>query len=124
MTSLFHSASQPPDDATVDKGHGRLEVREIRVSTELHQGTEPLHLLHLFAHQSGVVLDQVSVGTAKAEMIGAKTWIQEMASVFPGLTVLTADALYADRDLCATIVAQDYAYLLKLKKTRGPSSAT
>jgi len=35
VTSLFHSASQPPDDATVDKGHGRLEVREIRVSTEL-----------------------------------------------------------------------------------------
>ncbi len=90
----------------------------------VHEGTDPLHLLHLFAVQSGVVLDQVPVGTAKAEMIGAKTWIREMASVFPGLRVLTGDALYADRDLCATIVGQDYAYLLKLKKTRKTSSRT
>lgn len=90
----------------------------------VHEGAEPLHLLHLFAQQSAVVLDQVTVGTAKAEVIGAKTWIREMASVFPGLTVLTADALYADRDLCATIVAQDYEYLLKLKKTRKRSTRT
>ena len=112
--------------ALIDKRGGQIGVVAMDGKTlrGVHQGTEPLHLLHLFAHQSGVVLDQVSVGTAKAEMIGAKTWIQEMASVFPGLTVLTADALYADRDLCATIVAQDYAYLLKLKKTRGLSSTT
>lgn len=47
-----------------------------------------------------------------------------MASLFPGLTVLTADALSADQDLCAAIVGQDYAYLLKLKKTRKRSLLT
>lgn len=80
-------------------------------------GADPLHLLHLFAQQSAVVLDQLPVSKAKGEVSGAKAWIDEMATYYPGLSVLTADALYADRDLCAAIVAQDYAYLIKLKKT-------
>lgn len=90
----------------------------------VHEGAEPLHLLHLFAQQSAVVLDQVPVGRGNAEMTEAKAWVREMARSFPGLTVLTADALYADQDLCAAIVGQDYAYLLKLKKTSGPSLPT
>jgi hypothetical protein len=82
--------------------------------------TEPALLLHLFAQQSAIVLDQVAVGPVRDEVRAAEAWITTLAETFPGLTVLTADALYADRDLCAAIVAQEYAYLLRLNKTNRP----
>ena len=83
----------------------------------VHEDGDPLHLLQFFGQTSRLVLDQVAVGRGYGEVTGARTWMAEMASQFPGLEVLTADALYADRDLCAAIVGQEYAYLLKLKKT-------
>lgn len=83
----------------------------------VHAGSGPTHLLHLFAHESALVLDQLLVETVRDEVTAAAQWIETLAQTFPGLSVLTADALYADRDLCATIVAQDYAYLIRLKKT-------
>jgi hypothetical protein len=90
----------------------------------VQEGAEPLHLLHLFGHHSALVLDQLPVHRVRGEVTGAKVWIAEMARQFPGLAVLTADALYADRDLCAAIVAQEYAYLIKLKKTSSASTPT
>jgi hypothetical protein len=54
----------------------------------------------------------------------AETWITTVAQQFPGLAVLTADALYADHNLCAAIVGQDFDFLLRLKKTKGPSIRT
>jgi hypothetical protein len=86
----------------------------------VHDATEPALLLHLFAQQSAIVLDQVAVGPVRDEVRAAEAWITTLAETFPGLTVLTADALYADRDLCAAIVAQEYAYLLRLNKTNRP----
>lgn len=83
----------------------------------VHEGAGPTHLLHLFAHESALVLDQVLVDAVRDEVAATKTWITALADTFPGLRVLTADALYADRDLCAAIVAQEYAYLIRLKKT-------
>jgi hypothetical protein len=83
----------------------------------VYDAAEPALLLHLFAQQSAIVLDQVAVGPLRDEVRAAETWITTLAEAFPGLAVLTADALYADRDLCAAIVAQEYAYLLRLKKT-------
>lgn len=83
----------------------------------VHEDQGLTHLLHIFALESAIVLDQVPVGSVRGEVAAAERWITEIASSFPGLRVLTADALYADRGLCAAIVAQDYAYLMKLKKT-------
>jgi hypothetical protein len=83
----------------------------------VHEGESPAHLLHLFAHESGLVLDQLLVDSVRDEVTAAQRWIETLAQTFPGLRVLTADALYADRDLCATIVGQEYAYLIRLKKT-------
>jgi hypothetical protein len=83
----------------------------------VHDDAQPAHLLHLFAQESGLVLDQALVSSMRDEVGAAERWITSLAATFPGLRVLTADALYADRDLCAAIVAQDYAYLIKLKKT-------
>lgn len=83
----------------------------------VHDATEPALLLHLFAQQGALVLDPVAVGPLRDEVRAAEAWIARLAQEFPGLAVLTADALYADRDLCAAIVAQECAYLLRLKKT-------
>ncbi len=83
----------------------------------VHEGAGPIHLLHLFAQERALVLDQVTVGASEDEVRAAERWITTLAATFPGLRVLTADALYADRDLCAAIVAQEYAYLIRLKKT-------
>ena len=88
----------------------------------VHEGEGPAHVLHVFAHDAAVVLDQVLVPAVRDEVAAAEQWISTLAAQFPGLAVLTADALYADQDLCATIVAQDYGYLLRLKKTSARSS--
>lgn len=90
----------------------------------VHEHDAPAHVLHVFALEAAVVLDQVLVPSVRHEVTAAELWIATLAALFPGLSVLTADALYADQDLCATIVAQDYAYLLRLKKTKPPSSPT
>lgn len=87
----------------------------------VHEGPGPTHLLHLFAHDSALVLDQLAVEAIRNEVDAAERWITTLATTYPGLTVLTADALYADRDLCAAIVAQEYAYLIRLKKTKCAS---
>ncbi len=90
----------------------------------VHEGDALAQVLHVFAHETGVVLDQVLVPAVRDEVAAAERWISTLAAQFPGLAVLTADAQYADQDLCATIVAQAYAYLLRLKKTKPPSSPT
>ena len=83
----------------------------------VHEGSGPTHLLHLFAYESALVLDQVLVDAVRDEVSAARRWMDTLAQTFPGLIVLTADARYADRDLCAAILAQEYAYLIRLKKT-------
>lgn len=87
----------------------------------VHDAAEPALLLHLFAQQGALVLDQLAVGPLRDEVRAAEAWIATLAREFPGLAVLTSDALYAERDLCAAIVAQEYAYLLRLKKTSSRS---
>lgn len=82
---------------------------------------QQLHVLHLFAHASALALDQVAVGTVLDETRGAQDWLATVADAFPGLTILTGDALYAERDLCAAVVAGQRDYVLRLKKTRERS---
>ncbi|MBA2518224.1 MAG: transposase family protein [Chloroflexia bacterium] len=86
----------------------------------VHEHEAPAYVLHVFAHEASIVLDQVLVPSVRDEVAAADQWISTLATQFPGLAVLTADALDADQDLCATIVAQDYAYLPRLKKPGYP----
>ena len=88
----------------------------------VHEADAPAHVLHVFAQTAALVLDQELVASVRDEVTAAEAWVATVARQFPGLGVLTADALYADHDLCAAIVAQDYAYLLRLKKTKPRSS--
>jgi DDE family transposase len=82
---------------------------------------QQLGILHLFAHQAKLALDQVAAPYHVQEVQATRGWIEEVASQFPGLQVLTGDALFADRSLCAAMVAQGQDYLVKLKKTSRPS---
>lgn len=75
-----------------------------------------LHVLHLFAHNAALALDQVAVGHTAGEIRGTKDWIEQMAEQFPGLQILTADARLADRDLCQAIVDGRKDYVIRLKK--------
>ena len=79
---------------------------------------EQLHVLHLFAHRGALALDQVAVAKAEGEVGGAREWIEAMASQFPGLSLLTGDALFADRNLAQAIVDSGRDYLVKVKKTK------
>ena len=77
-----------------------------------------LHVLHLFAQEATVALDQVAVESVRGEVEATKSWIEEVSGAVPGLAVLTGDALFADQSLCAAIVAGQRDYVVRLKKTR------
>ena len=86
------------------------------------EGEEQLHVLHLFAHTSALALDQVAVMTVPEETQAAQDWLAQVADTFPGVTILTGDALYAEQDLGAAVVAGQRDYVLRLKKTSPPST--
>jgi hypothetical protein len=88
------------------------------------EGEAQLHVLHVFAHTSALALDQVAVGCALDETAAAQDWLGQVADAFPGLTILTGDALYAEQNLCAAVVDGQRDYLLRLKKTSPPSTPT
>jgi hypothetical protein len=98
-----------------------MDGKSLRGSWE---GGRQLHLLHLFAHQGALALDQVVVGDGAGEVIGAQRWVEVMADEFPGLGLLTGDAQFADRKLAKVIVDSGRDYLLKVKKTSRTSTTT
>jgi hypothetical protein len=107
---------------------GRPEVGIVAVDGKTSRGVwedaEQLHVLHVFAQSSALGLDQVAVGGALDETVAAQGWLEQVAATFPGLTILTGDALYAEQDLCAAVVAGQRDYVLRLKKTNPPSMPT
>jgi hypothetical protein len=81
-----------------------------------------LRLLHVFAQKGAVALDQVQVEDGAGEIAGAEEWVRQVASEFPGLELLTGDAIFAERALCEAIIEAEKDYLIKLKKTKGSST--
>lgn len=79
---------------------------------------EPLHVLQVFAHRGALALDQAAAAPLRGEPAAARAWVEQVAAAFPGLRVLTGDAIFAEQDLCAAIVADQRDYLMRLKKTR------
>jgi hypothetical protein len=86
------------------------------------EGAAQLHVLQLFAQTSALGLDQIAVGCALEETTAAQDWLATTVDAFPGLTILTGDALYAEQDLCAAVVAGQRDYVLRLKKISPPST--
>ena len=81
-----------------------------------------LHLLQVFATQSRLVLDQVPIRDRREEVSATQAWVTQVADQFPGLCVLTGDALLADRSLCRAIVESGRDYLVRVKKTKRTST--
>ena len=79
---------------------------------------ERLHVLQVFAHRGALALDRVAAAPLQGEVDAAQAWLAAVAEAFPGLRVLTGDALFAERDVCAAIVADQRDYLVRLKKAR------
>lgn len=90
----------------------------------VHEDGEPLHVLQVFAHQGALALDHLAAAPLRGEIAAAQAWLETVAEAFPGLRVLTGDAIFAERDLCAAIVADGRDYLVRLKKTRPGSTRT
>lgn len=81
------------------------------------EGNEQLKLLHLFAQQAAIALDQLAVAHHLDEPEAARQWVRTVSCRFPGLDILTGDALFANRDLCDALLATGKDYVVKLKKT-------
>lgn len=105
---------------TPGKGVGTVAV-DGKTLRGVWENEDQLHLLHVFAQRSALALDQVAVGSILDETVAAQDWLEQVAATFPGLTILTGDALYAEQDLCAAVVAGQRDYVLRLKKTNPPS---
>lgn len=67
------------------------------------KGGKQAHVLHLFAPKAALVLDQVAVPQPKGAIAATKTWLEQVATEFPSVAILTGDAQLADRDLCMAI---------------------
>src|SRR5664279_499020 len=82
-------------------------------------GGSPVHALSAFCHEHGVVLAQepIDYGTEKseAELTVAPALVARVA--WPG-RVLTGDALFCQRDLCAQVLAAGGDYLLLVKENQ------
>jgi hypothetical protein len=85
------------------------------------EGGRQQHVLHLFATHSQVAFDQVPIGDRRDEVGATQAWIEQVAAQFPGLTVLTGDALFADRTPCQAIVESGRDYLFRVKETNRTS---
>lgn len=83
----------------------------------VHEDGAPLHVLQVSAHHGALALDQVAAAPLRGEVDAARTWLATLAAAFPGLRVLTGDAVFAEQDLCAAIVAGERDYVVRLKKT-------
>ena len=104
--------------------HGPRGLTVAAVDGKALRGTRedgaPLHVLQLFAHRGALALDQAAAAPLRGEPAAARAWVEEVAAEFPGLRVLTGDALFADQDLCRAVVAAERDYLVRLKKTSPP----
>jgi predicted transposase YbfD/YdcC len=82
-------------------------------------GGSPVHALTAFCHEHGVVLAQEPIAQGReksdAELTVAPALVARVA--WPG-RVLTGDALFCQRDLCAQVLAAGGDYLLLVKENQ------
>jgi hypothetical protein len=77
---------------------------------------DPVHVLNVFVHDVKVCLGQWPVGDGKeTEPEVLKAHLQELFDRYPGLSLLTGDALFCQRPLAGLIVQAGRDYLLAVK---------
>jgi hypothetical protein len=119
FTRQLEAQRRVATSSTAEPGVVAADGKTMRAAWE---GGRQLHLLHLFATQSQIALDQVPVRDRRDEVRATRAWVEQVAEQFPGLTVLTGDALLADRTLCQAIVEGGRDYLVRVKKTNPTST--
>ena len=76
----------------------------------------PIHVLNVFAQGLKLCLADWSVGDGKAtEPEALKAHLDELFAAYPGLRVLTGDALFCQRSLARAIIGAGRDYVLAVK---------
>lgn len=99
-----------PIDAAVDG----------KTSKQAHDaGGRPLHTLNVFAHGVKLALADWPVdGEKKTEPEVLKAHLDELFAAYPGLRVLTGDALFCQRPLARAIIEAGRDYVLAVKENQ------
>ena len=82
----------------------------------------PLVMVNVLAHDLKLCLAQWPAAEKRYEPGVLREQLGQLFEDYPGLGLLTMDALYAERDLCQAIVGQGRDYLVRVKGNRPPSA--
>lgn len=86
----------------------------------LDQSGNPLLMLNVFVHDIKVVLDQWSVHGDKTNEPGClKKHLEKLFDAYPGLRLLTGDAIFAQRPLLEVLREYGCDYLFQVKENQG-----
>ncbi len=78
----------------------------------------PLGMVNVLAHDLKLCLAQWPMTEKRYEPAVLRTQLAQLFEHYPSLQLLTMDALYAERDLCQTIVNYGRDYLVRVKGNR------
>ena len=77
------------------------------------QGSNPLVMVSVLAHDLKLCLAQWPAAEKRYEPAVLREQLGQLFESYPGLRLLTMDALYAERDLCRAIVSYGWDYLVR-----------
>lgn len=81
---------------------------------------QPVQLVTVFVHKLKLTLAQWSVrGEKTNEPNTLKNHLAELRADFPLLTLITGDAIYAQRPLAEALLEENFDYLLQIKGNQG-----
>ena len=75
----------------------------------------PLVMMNVLAHDLKLCLAQWPTSEKRYEPGVLREQLGQLFEHYPGLRLLTMDALYAERDLCQAIVSHGRDYLVRVK---------
>ncbi len=78
----------------------------------------PLAMVNVLAHDLKLCLAQWPLAERRYEPQTLRERLAQLFERYPGLEVLTMDALYAEKDLCQAIVSLGRDYLIRVKGNR------
>ena len=78
----------------------------------------PLVMVNVLAHDLKLCLSQWPASEKRYEPGVLREQLGQLFEHYPGLRLLSMDALYAERDLCQTIVSYGRDYLVRVKGNR------
>ena len=79
------------------------------------QGGNPLVMVNVLAHDLRLCLAQWPASEKRYETGVLREQLGQLFEGYPGLRLLSMDALYAERDLCQAIVSYGRDYLVRIK---------